>query len=41
MTLSQAIIADINGNALNGIIYSLKTTYQITNPIISGYIVHI
>jgi hypothetical protein len=39
MALPQEIKADISGNALNGIIYSLKTKYNITNPIESGYII--
>ena len=39
MALPQSITAEINGNALNGILYSLKTKYQITDPIESGFIV--
>jgi hypothetical protein len=39
MTLPKEVTANINGNKLNGIIYSLKTIYQITNPIKRGLIV--
>ena len=39
MALPSQITASINGNGLNGIIYSLKNTYGITSPVDSGIVI--